>query len=223
VSDAESLFDVFNNGEVSTHFLVTQGGRIEQYLDSDMSAWATNSSVGNFEYCSVETQGCSSPPHADPMSNAMVDALARLYREGNARHGWAFQLANSAGANGFAYHKLFSATACPCDVRVNRRADILVLAQGGGSLAPPSSPSSPAPGGPTPPYPGTLLVNFTAGHGTAQWQGQMSARGWSLAVDDLYGDESERVCRQFQSEKGLDVDGIVGPATWDAAWTAPVT
>ena len=66
-------------------------------------------------------------------------------------------------------------------------------------------------------------MNFTAGHGTAQWQGQMSARGWSLAVDDLYGDESERVCRQFQSEKGLDVDGIVGPATWDAAWTAPVT
>jgi murein L,D-transpeptidase YcbB/YkuD len=68
-----------------------------------------------------------------------------------------------------------------------------------------------------------MLVNFTQGHGTATWQQQMANRGWALAVDDLYGGESEQVCRQFQSEKGLDADGVVGPLTWDATWTAPVT
>ena len=88
-----------------------------------------------------------------------------------------------------------------------------------GAAQPPSSSA----GGPAPPFPGTLLINFTAGAGTAQWQGQMAARGWTIAVDDLYGGESEGVARQFQAEKGLAVDGIVGPDTWAAAWTAPIT
>jgi hypothetical protein len=103
---------------------------IEQYLDAAFSAWATGSNVGNMQYCSVETEGCNTPPYAEPMTDQMVKSLATLFREGNRRHGWPFQLADSAGANGFAYHRLFSSTACPCDVRVNRRADILLLAQG---------------------------------------------------------------------------------------------
>ena len=56
-----------------------------------------------------------------------------------------------------------------------------------------------------------------------KWQQKMSDRGWSIAVDQWYGSGSEKVCRQFQGEKGLAVDGLVGPATWSATWTAPVT
>ena len=55
------------------------------------------------------------------------------------------------------------------------------------------------------------------------WQGKMADRGWSLDVDGCYGPESENVCRQFQSEKKLTVDGDVGPQTWSATWNAPVT
>lgn len=51
----------------------------------------------------------------------------------------------------------------------------------------------------------------------------MKDRGWTIGVDDQYGGQSETVCRQFQAEKGLDVDGVVGPDTWAAAWTSPVT
>jgi hypothetical protein len=102
-------------------------------------------------------------------------------------------------------------------------AEVIAVAAGQAPSVP-AGPSSPAAGGgAAPPFPGTLLIDFTAGHGSAQWQGQMAARGWSLAVDDLYGSESARVCTQFQSEKGLAVDGIVGPDTWAAAWTAPIT
>lgn len=79
------------------------------------------------------------------------------------------------------------------------------------------------PSAPAPPYGGHLLRNLTVGHGTQAWQGRMRARGWRLAVDDVYGPQSEGVCAQFQAEKGLDVDGIVGPITWAATWTAPIT
>jgi hypothetical protein len=102
--------------------------------------------------------------------------------------------------------------------------DEVLRKAGGTATSGPSEPSAPdKPGGPAPPFPGTVLENFTSGHGTREWQQQMSNRGWDIGVDDLYGGESEDVCRSFQAEKGLAVDGLVGPETWSAAWTAPVT
>ena len=56
-----------------------------------------------------------------------------------------------------------------------------------------------------------------------RWQQRMADRGWSLAADGLYGDQTATVARQFQAEKGLRVDALIGPDTWAAAWTAPVT
>jgi GH25 family lysozyme M1 (1,4-beta-N-acetylmuramidase) len=53
------------------------------------------------------------------------------------------------------------------------------------------------------------------------WQAQMGRRGWQLAADGRYGPATATVCRLFQAEKGLPVDGLAGPATWAAAWTAP--
>jgi peptidoglycan hydrolase-like protein with peptidoglycan-binding domain len=61
-------------------------------------------------------------------------------------------------------------------------------------------------------------------HGDVRtWQQKMRDRGWSIAVDQWYGGDSEKICRQFQAEKGLGVDGLVGPNTWAATWNAPVT
>jgi hypothetical protein len=55
------------------------------------------------------------------------------------------------------------------------------------------------------------------------WQQQMRNRGWSIDVDQWYGSGSESICRQFQSEKGLAADGLVGPETWNTTWNAPIT
>lgn len=55
------------------------------------------------------------------------------------------------------------------------------------------------------------------------WQARMAQRGWSIAADGLYGPETESIARAFQAEKGLTVDGLIGPATWAAAWTEPIT
>lgn len=56
------------------------------------------------------------------------------------------------------------------------------------------------------------------------WQARMRARGWRgangspLSVDGIFGLDSDRAARLFQEEKGLLVDGVVGPSTWSAAF-----
>lgn len=55
------------------------------------------------------------------------------------------------------------------------------------------------------------------------WQARMAQRGWAITADGLYGAKTADVVKRFQREKGLTVDGKIGPATWAAAWTAPVT
>lgn len=57
----------------------------------------------------------------------------------------------------------------------------------------------------------------------AGWQRQMRDRGWTISADGLYGTQSFGVCRAFQAEKGLAVDGKCGPATWRASWASPVS
>lgn len=84
----------------------------------------------------------------------------------------------------------------------------------------------PAPsGGKAPPFPGRDITQppIMTGDDVRTWQAQMRRRGWRITVDGAYGPASESICRAFQGEKGLTVDGIVGPATWRATWEAPVT
>lgn len=57
----------------------------------------------------------------------------------------------------------------------------------------------------------------------ARWQQQMRNRGWTIAVDGRFDAQDAQVATQFQAQKHLQVDGHVGPQTWAAAWTAPVT
>jgi peptidoglycan hydrolase-like protein with peptidoglycan-binding domain len=55
------------------------------------------------------------------------------------------------------------------------------------------------------------------------WQDKMRSRGWGIDVDGAFGPQSRDICIQFQEEKGLGVDGYVGPETWNATWNAPIT
>lgn len=89
-----------------------------------------------------------------------------------------------------------------------------------------TKPPEPGPKPTIPPFPGRVLTQppVMAGDDVLAWQRQMRTRGWrSLTVDGAYGPNSEDICRAFQVEKNLAVDGKVGPKTWAAAWSSPVT
>ena len=61
--------------------------------------------------------------------------------------------------------------------------------------------------------------------GLAVWQARMQARGWNIGkdgADGRYGNDTARIVKQFQKNKGLAIDGKIGPATWRAAFELPV-
>lgn len=73
-----------------------------------------------------------------------------------------------------------------------------------------------------PAYPG-IQRRGSKGTFVRQFQAKLRDRGWNITVDGDFGPATEKIVRQFQKEKGLGVDGIVGPNTWKAIFTSPVT
>lgn len=47
-------------------------------------------------------------------------------------------------------------------------------------------------------------------------QRRLAAAGYAVDVDGDYGPNTEKVVRQFQHDRGLEVDAIVGAGTWQA-------
>jgi len=101
----------------------------------------------------------------------------------------------------------------------------------GGAAVPAPAPAAPAqPGGKAPEFPASCrpFVSRTQRSrcpGVKPWQEQMLRRGWKAlgAADGIFGPKSEAVLFAFQREKGLTADKLLGPASFAAAWTAPVT
>ncbi len=55
------------------------------------------------------------------------------------------------------------------------------------------------------------------------WQRRMKQRGWNITPHGMFGPNTLLVVKEFQKEKRLGVDGVIGPKTWASAWTLPVT
>jgi peptidoglycan hydrolase-like protein with peptidoglycan-binding domain len=53
-------------------------------------------------------------------------------------------------------------------------------------------------------------------HPVRTLQHLLRARGHGVAVDGVFGPETEAAVKAFQTSKGLSADGIVGPQTWPA-------
>lgn len=56
-----------------------------------------------------------------------------------------------------------------------------------------------------------------------KWQQQMVHRGWNLPESGNFDERSHEVLLKFQTEKQLEVDGVLGPSSWNAAWELPIS
>jgi hypothetical protein len=74
-----------------------------------------------------------------------------------------------------------------------------------------------------PPWPGRFLELGSIGDDVRMWQQKMDDRRVTIDVDGQYGPKSRAACIAFQTQNNLEVDGVVGPETWNAVWTVPVS
>jgi murein L,D-transpeptidase YcbB/YkuD len=76
---------------------------------------------------------------------------------------------------------------------------------------------------PAPPYPGHVLrCDSTDSESVELIQQALAVSGYDVAVDGDFGSDTQAAVEAFQAARGLDVDGEVGPTTWEALFeTAP--
>jgi hypothetical protein len=71
-----------------------------------------------------------------------------------------------------------------------------------------------------PPYPGTPLRQGSQGEDVRTVQQRLNGLGSKLEVDGIFGPATHQAVVAFQKKAGLAADGIVGPQTWNALWSA---
>lgn len=56
-----------------------------------------------------------------------------------------------------------------------------------------------------------------------KWKQQMINRGWTFSGDmHAFDQEARDILCEFQKQKHLEPDGVLGPISWRAAWELPV-
>ena len=217
--------------DVSAHYVV-EDGRVAQIVPESQVAWHARG--GNADSIGIEIN----PRQHD----GDYETAAQLIREIRSRHG-DLPLVRHRDVKG-------SSTSCPGTydlARLDRLARGTTTAPAPQPASPPPFPLprrrgrlfyyGPA-GGPITSVSGRGLntavpadVQKVHGRwrsrGLARWQQRMIDRGWTELLsaggaDGRFGKTTEKVVRQFQKAKGLTVDGKIGPATWEGAWTEPV-
>lgn len=129
---------VYASRDVSAHFWLPRAGTPVQHVDTGVRAWHGGGTL-NDTSIGVETEGCGSPPHADPLTEHQLNSFGALMAWANQTHGIPLVLSEAATTAGLNYHNCSGGfnTACPCDVRKNARSEILRRAGAGGTLPPP--------------------------------------------------------------------------------------
>lgn len=128
---------VYASRGVSAHFWLPRNAQPVQHVDTGHRAWH---GVAHNDYSiGVETEGCGAPPHADPLTERQLNDFGALMAWANRTHGIPLVLSDNVRTPGLNYHRCTGgpSTACPCDVRVNARSDILRRAGAGASTPPP--------------------------------------------------------------------------------------
>jgi hypothetical protein len=200
------------------------GGLWDSGLDGAIWQWqaldhqADAQFDGNAYATSIETSDGGDPTR--PWSDAQQESLTKLGVWWCEQTGHPARLVAGTGQAGLGYHAQFaawnkSAHACPGTVRLHQWVND-VIPEIARRLGHPD-PVKPE----VPPEFKRDLRNvrpMTHGSDVRVWQARAAGRGYRLAVDSWYGDESAAVCMAFQSDVGMSATGVVDAETWHLTW-----
>lgn len=245
--NAASLYHWFNgpSGGIESHFHIPKVGQVEQYRDTDYEADA-NTEANPFAI-SVETQGYA----FGVWNDHQLAEIKALILWANRVHGIPLKVVDRWDGSGIGFHTQFPGrwdkrgASCPGPDRKRQFHEAIApwlaeVAKGAAQATKPkptpakkpaATATAKAPRFPLPrgyyfgPRSGprySVSGYYSHRADLRRWQQRMRDRGWSLTADGLYGPTTAKVARQFQAEKGLPVDGLIGAQTWAAAWTEPI-
>lgn len=191
--------------DIAYNFLVCQHGRVFEGRGLRKGSAANGTTEANarrYAVCAITGPGDEQSPE---LHAGLRDAVAVCQGAGAGKD-----------VNG---HRDVFATDCPGD-QLHELAEAGAFNPTAPIKRPPAAAVKHEPAAQAPRFPGTTR-NGSTGAAVHQLQDRLADRGWSIKVDGDFGDKTEAVVRAFQKEKRLGVDGIVGPNTWQALWTAP--
>ncbi|MFJ2029415.1 N-acetylmuramoyl-L-alanine amidase [Streptosporangium sp. NPDC087985] len=200
--------------QASSHFGTGKQGALVQWVDTKDRSWTQ--ALGNRSWISIENEGKG----GDELTDAQLDANARVLAWAHTEHGVPLQLADDPTGYGLGHHSMGGIPwgnhpHCPGPRIIIQKSEILRRARAIVN----GSPATVA--GPTP-WPGRMLRYTTGkplmyGQDVRVWQAALIRAGYgSVVIDGSFGPHTRTATRAFQRAAGLVDDGIVGPLTWHA-------
>lgn len=199
-----TLGSIFANPDrnASSNYGIDRNGKVGMFVEEKDRAWTSSSWENDHRAITIEVSN-SEIGGEWPVSDASYYALIELCADICKRNG--IEKLNYTGdsTGNLTEHRMFHATLCPGYYLHDRMPQI--AAEVNYMIMPK-------------PYPGrlpTATVSRTRGTKTniILWQQFLCWYGADVVVDGIFGKDTEAKTKIFQSENGLDPDGIVGPLT----------
>lgn len=225
----ETLGAVFapTSRQASSNYGVGYDGRIGMYVEEKDRSWCSSSSYNDNRAVTIEVASDTYHPYAvrDAAYNATIKLVADICRRnGIKKLIWSTDKntrVNHLNGCNMTVHRDYSSKSCPGDYLYNRMGDIaekvnaILGAEGEAVIDPPKK---------TYVTPSVEMVqNGDEGNTVLALQWLLNSWASRLAKsafyagtpDGIFGAKTEAAVKAFQTEYGLDVDGIVGTVTWE--------
>lgn len=198
----------------SSHLLNPKTGQMRQLVDFRDKAWAEVD--GNSQWISIENEGFQ----GDSLTESQLNNIAQFMKWAHSTYNIPLVKTDSVNIGGLGWHGMGGVAwgnhpNCPGNPIKNQRDEILKRATGGAGIPVVNPPI-------LTPWPGQYL-QYDPDHYNSNvkvFQQRMLDREWTGigSADGYFGSKTRTVVGQFQQEKGLHVDYIVGPDTWNTAF-----
>lgn len=221
---AQSAYNTFLTGNLESHFIVHSSGEVWQLIPTNRSADANyhaNLRLDGTGAISVETEDDGTPEDT-PWTDAQLTTIADIIAWACGTYDIPLRRCAAPHEPGIGYHSMFGAPSewtdvpgktCPAPARIAQFDEVLVVA--GAALERwPSLPSPPAGNWLEDPVALPVIRLGDRGDPVRRVQGLLLAAGHPVVVDGEYGPATAAEVRDFQSRLGLEVDAVVGRATW---------